>query len=84
MTSITLIKLKKVSFLVYLLPYNKHVMFLCLNAFYCLIQICVGRIAQPVTGLSADPGIASAITTFSHAFVEIDDEIILQPFSSFR
>ena len=33
-------------------------------------------LAQSVTGLTADPGVASWVLTLSHTFVEIDREII--------
>ena len=35
-----------------------------------------GRVAQSVTCLTADPGVASSIPVQSHTFVEIDHEII--------
>ena len=35
-----------------------------------------GRIAQSVTCLTADPGVASSILACSHTFTEIDHEII--------
>ena len=35
-----------------------------------------GRVAQSVTCLTADPGVASSILAWSHTFVEIDYEII--------
>ena len=35
-----------------------------------------GRVAQSVTCLTTDPGVASSIPARSHAFVEIDHEII--------
>ena len=35
-----------------------------------------GRIAQPVTCLTADPRAANSIVARSHTFVEIDHEII--------
>ena len=35
-----------------------------------------GRVAQSVTCLTADPGVASSIPARSHTFVEIDHEII--------
>ena len=34
------------------------------------------NLEQSVTCLTADPGVASSITTQSHSFVEIDHEII--------
>ena len=34
------------------------------------------RVAQLVTGLAADPGVASSIPACSHTFVQIDHEII--------
>ena len=49
-----------------------------------------GHIAQPVmcltadTCLTADPGVARSIPAWSHTFVEIDNEKILRPFSSFQ
>ena len=35
-----------------------------------------GRIAQSVTCLTTDPGVANLISALSHTFVEIDHEII--------
>ena len=49
-----------------------------INIFYCM----PGRVAQSVTCLAtdacltADPGVASSIPVRSHAFVEIDHEMI--------
>ena len=39
-----------------------------------------GHIAQLVTCLTADPGVASSFTARSHTFAEIDHEIISSPF----
>ena len=35
-----------------------------------------GRVAQSVTCLAADPGVANSITARYHTFLEIDHEII--------
>ena len=35
-----------------------------------------GSVAQSVASRAADPGVASSIPTWSHNFVEIDNEII--------
>ena len=35
-----------------------------------------GRVAQSVTCLTADPGVASSIPARSHTFMDIDHEII--------
>ena len=35
-----------------------------------------GRVAQSVTYLTADPGVAISIPAWSHTFMEIDHEII--------
>ena len=35
-----------------------------------------GPLAQSITGLTADPGVASSILAQSHTFMEIDHEII--------
>ena len=35
-----------------------------------------GRVAQSVTCLTADPGVASSVQALSHTFVEADHEII--------
>ena len=41
-----------------------------------LIHVGPGRVAQSVTCLTADPGVASSIPARYHTFVEIDHEII--------
>ena len=35
-----------------------------------------GRVAQSVTCLTADPGVASSFPVLSHTFMEIDHELI--------
>ena len=48
----------------------------------------LGRVAQSVKCLTADPGVASSIPARSHSFLEIDHEIIpmaiLLPFADSR
>ena len=39
---------------------------------------------RSVVSLTTDPGVASSVPVRSHALVEIDHEIILRSFSSFR
>ena len=43
---------------------------------YFKIDMTVDRVAQLVTCLTADPGVASSIPARSHTFMEIDHEII--------
>ena len=39
-------------------------------------RVILGRVAQSVTCLAADPGVASSIPAWSHTLVEIDRDII--------
>ena len=41
----------------------------------------LGHVAQLVTSLTADPGVASLIPAQSHTFVKIDPELIFYSFS---
>ena len=66
------------------MSYRKYkTQFLCklrceITCFYCIqtTKGAQGRIAQMVTCLAADSGVASSILARSHTFVEIDHEII--------
>ena len=46
------------------------------NMHFCLRKPVFGPIAQLVSSLTADPGVASLIPAWSHTFMEIDHEII--------
>ena len=46
------------------------------------IIILLGRVAQSVMCLTADPGVASSILVRSHTFVEIDHDMISTVISS--
>ena len=51
----------------------------CHDQLHCQVVIMLsiqGRVAQSVTCLATDPGVASTIPARSHTFVEIDHEII--------
>ena len=47
-----------------------------IKLFYSHIMCELGHIAQSVTCLTTDPGVASSIPAWPHTFAEIDHEII--------